>query len=481
MTTIKPIDLPTAAGVEFGLGDVRHFSESDAVAVPGLQGPTRHLAQRDNLLASKVNEVVAVVNNKEQFVPLPLLRTAIPPGVEEIISNFRIPVGYEARVINASIASVPSTSDLTLKIFYNTSFGGQTGTELVSTADEFTAGTAFYNTGELIVTIRNNGVATLESATSVTLTIRPMGSTGSLLIGSTVRGDRGYKGDKGEPGAPGVPGPGAPSVAIVWRGDYSGATTYNPGDAVYYATTGSSYICKLATTPGNAPTVTTYWNLMASGGSGGTGITPKGVWVSGTAYIVGDVVSYATGGVTSSYICHTDGTTTLPSTPATDTAVWDLLCSGGSSAGGETPTYQNNDLTSTASYTKGSGADTVTSGDYQGLTTTGSVPLSEAAIINTVGTPKAVALLYGRFQVVMPKSGAVTITLPTSVAASALWTNGEAAITVSVHGTFTAVTSPTVTNFITVADNSTTGWVVTNPNATDDLKLEVVFTGIKTF
>lgn len=472
--TIKPIDLPTAAGVEYGLGDVRHFSESDAVAVPGLQGPTRHLAHRDNLLAAKVNEVVAVVNNKEQFVPLPLLRTAIPPGVEEIVANFRIPVGFEARIINASIASVPATTDLALKIFYNAAFGGQTGSELVSTTEEFSAGTSFYNTGELIVAIRNNGAATLESAASVTLTIRPLGSSGSLLVGSTVRGERGFKGDKGEPGPPGVPGPGAPSVAIVWRGTYSGATTYNTGDAVYYASTGSSYICKL-TTLGNDPTNTTYWNLMAAGGAAGTVITPKGTWVSGTAYAVGDVVSYTSSGITSSYICHTAGTTTLPATPATDSAVWYLLCSGATSAGGETPTYQTNILTSTATYTKTSGADTVTSGDYQGLTSSGNVPLAETAISNTTGTPRAIAFLFGRFQVVMPASGSVTITLPTSVAAGALWTNGEASMTVSVHG------AHTVDSFITVADNSTAGWIVTNPNATDNLKLEVVFTGIKTF
>ena len=80
MSEIKPIDLPSAGGLTFGRLDVRHFSEDDAVDVPGLQNPTRHLAERDNAIAAKLNEVVGAVNNKEQFVPLNLSRTAIPPG-----------------------------------------------------------------------------------------------------------------------------------------------------------------------------------------------------------------------------------------------------------------------------------------------------------------------------------------------------------------------------------------------------------------
>lgn len=40
--------------------------------------------------------------------------------------------------------------------------------------------------------------------------------------------------------------------------DYAAATTYAPGDVVYYDQVGDCYLCILATT-GNAPTDTTYW------------------------------------------------------------------------------------------------------------------------------------------------------------------------------------------------------------------------------
>ena len=87
--SIKPVSLPAGAGLDYGSGDVRHFGLGDAVNVPGLSNPTRNLAQRDNLLAEKVNEVVAVVNNREQFVPLPVIRTIVAPNDETIITNYK--------------------------------------------------------------------------------------------------------------------------------------------------------------------------------------------------------------------------------------------------------------------------------------------------------------------------------------------------------------------------------------------------------
>ena len=49
---------------------------------------------------------------------------------------------------------------------------------------------------------------------------------------------------------------------LVWRGTYSGTTTYAQNDAVYYAP--SSYIAIVGTT-GVVPTDTTRWNLLARG------------------------------------------------------------------------------------------------------------------------------------------------------------------------------------------------------------------------
>ena len=51
------------------------------------------------------------------------------------------------------------------------------------------------------------------------------------------------------------------------KGDYDNSTSYVKNDVVYYATTGSAYIAKQATT-GNLPTSTAHWNVFASGSGG---------------------------------------------------------------------------------------------------------------------------------------------------------------------------------------------------------------------
>lgn len=459
---INPIDLPTAAGVSYGRGDVRHFNEDDGMSVPALQNPTRQLAERDNLLALKVNEVVAVVNNKEQFVPLPILRTTITPGTEEVVTNFRIPVGYEARILNAAVASTPSSTDLTLKVLYSAAFGSTTGIELISTSDEFSSGTAFYNDGELIISIRNNGASTLEASASVTLTVRPIAERGSLLVGSVIQGQKGNRGEKGDPGDKGDPGTGAPSLAIVWRGTYSGATSYVPGDAVSY-TSGlvtSSYLCKVATL-GNDPTDTTYWDVLASG-SAGTPLDPEGVWVSGTPYVEGQIVTYTTGGITSSYLCYVDNLTPFTTDPATDTTHWQVLASGAASAGGETPVYAYNTLT-TCTY-----ASTVTSaasGDYQAVGSSGTFNVDEYSIVNTVGTIKGLAWLFGSILINMPAGAVITITLPTSLLTSTQYQNWSGNDTLHIvaapQGSRTAEGGTTVQT-VNIAYPSTTTITITS-------------------
>ena len=51
------------------------------------------------------------------------------------------------------------------------------------------------------------------------------------------------------------------------KGDYDNSTAYVKNDVVYYATTGSAYIAKQATT-GNLPTSTAHWNVFAAGSGG---------------------------------------------------------------------------------------------------------------------------------------------------------------------------------------------------------------------
>lgn len=61
---------------------------------------------------------------------------------------------------------------------------------------------------------------------------------------------------------------GGGAAGVVWRGAYNPATAYVVNDAVYHASTRSSYIC-IAPTTGNAPTNPTYWSLLAQGGDDG--------------------------------------------------------------------------------------------------------------------------------------------------------------------------------------------------------------------
>ena len=54
------------------------------------------------------------------------------------------------------------------------------------------------------------------------------------------------------------------NIKFNWKGAYAGGTAYVVDDVVSYS--GSSYICKLAST-GNLPTDGTYWDQMSSAGT----------------------------------------------------------------------------------------------------------------------------------------------------------------------------------------------------------------------
>ena len=59
------------------------------------------------------------------------------------------------------------------------------------------------------------------------------------------------------------------NIKFNWKGAYAGGTAYVVDDVVSYS--GSSYICKLAST-GNLPTNTTYFQPMATKGTDGTDV-----------------------------------------------------------------------------------------------------------------------------------------------------------------------------------------------------------------
>ncbi len=279
---IQPIDLPAGAGIDYSSGDVRHFAQGDAVNVPGLSNPTRNLAERDNKLAERLNEVIEVVNNQEQFVPLPVVRTIIPANEEVVAINYRIPAGFEARVLNATIATTPSSTNAQLDIFYSETYGGSAGTSVVTATPgaEFTGAVNFYQTGEFIVSLKNTGAATLEIAASVMLTMRPLGAEGTLLVGSVITGPDGKIGPVGPRGLPGPPGTGgAGSPGMVWRGNWVNATSYLMNDVVAYNYSGTygSWISRVAHVSSlgvNDPQVDPVtWNTVAIGILGATGAT----------------------------------------------------------------------------------------------------------------------------------------------------------------------------------------------------------------
>ena len=280
---IQPLNIPSAAGINYGEGDVRHFAQGDDMSVPGISNPTRQLAERDNMLAEKLNEVIQNVNNQEQFVPLPIVRTVVPPNDQTIVMNYRIPAGFESRILNASISSNPTSADVELDVYYSTSFGSTSGTAVVTTSTEFTGGVNFYQTGEFIVTLKNKSGITLERVASILLTLRPLGSQGSLLVGSVIKGDKGDPGQGGPPGPAGPPGSGGVgSPGMNWSGTWVNNHVYSQRDVARYdlgyASVGvgnqvSSFYCLQWHTSSDliipSLTITPFWEPVAIGGPPG--------------------------------------------------------------------------------------------------------------------------------------------------------------------------------------------------------------------
>lgn len=281
---IQPLSLPDGSGINLAGGDVKHFSSDDEFGAAAIQQSTRQLAYRDTLLAQKVNELISQVNNKEQFVPLPAVRTILPPSVLETTTNFRIPVGFEARVLNASVKS--SNDNVVLKVVWNPDFGGDTGvTEIVNTLSEISSGTTFFGAGEFIVQLQNQAGTSAETICSILLTMRPIGITAGGLIGPGVVGPQGPPGPQGSAGATGSPGAAGPagSPGLVWRGTWNETATYATNDVVRYNYAGSGYSSYVSLVPNSAETPPDpavapngIWDLVAQSGAatGGTPGTP---------------------------------------------------------------------------------------------------------------------------------------------------------------------------------------------------------------
>lgn len=122
-------------------------------------------------------------------------------------------------------------------------------------------------------------------------------------------------------------------LRFVFKGTYSGSTTYELNDVVRYG--GNLYVYKYSLqASGNLPTSTTYWDLMLEG------IDFKGAYNNSTAYKIGDLITYGGKG----YICILDSTGNTPPNGTYWTTIVDGIQYEGEYAGGTT--YQPNDVVS---------------------------------------------------------------------------------------------------------------------------------------
>ena len=122
-------------------------------------------------------------------------------------------------------------------------------------------------------------------------------------------------------------------LRFVFKGAYSGSTTYELNDVVRYG--GNLYVYKYTLeTSANLPTNATYWDLMLEG------IDFKGAYNNSTAYKIGDLVSEGAKG----YICIADSTGNRPPNGTYWTTIVDGLQYEGEYSGATT--YQAGDVVS---------------------------------------------------------------------------------------------------------------------------------------
>ena len=435
---ITPLILPDGAGQNLADGDVRHFSPEDSLGSTSISNPTRQLAYRDKLLRDKLNEIISVVNNKEQYVNLPAIRTTLPPGANVVATNFRIPAGFEARVINATIAPAGAGQ---IDIFHNDNqFGLTGGTSVLSTANEFSGGINFFGTGEFVIKVTNTSVATRTLTASILVTLRPVGPQAGGLIGPGAVGPTGATGPKGATGATGPVGAtGATGpLGVNYRGTWDASTYYVggapgsgiPSDVVrfaYYGSLGYSAYIAVASGSNNQPPAppavdNAYWQVFSPSGdlgaegpagAAGSSITNRGIYDLTTAYNTNDLVTY--------YVAYGSGSIyetflasgSIPAGVAPTTTAgsnWQQLFGPAMASVYPTSTTLQATAVSGSPFYPGS-----PSGAYSGVS-------SGTTLINIVETRLArLALLQACYRVNF--AGSLNITLPSMASGAALnWT-----------------------------------------------------------
>lgn len=427
---IIPVRIPTGAGVEYAGGDVRHVSAQDEITNTSISAATRHLAWRDTVIAETLNRVVGELNNRENITVVPLGAVRVAASETETVHNYKIPPGFEARIINASVSS--DNLSVRLDVLWGSGFGGTTGTSVVSTLNETNAGTRFFSTGEFIFQLNNTGSESSGSTSSVTVAVRPVGASYGGLIGPGAVGPEGPPGPQGETGPTGGVGPTGPagSPGLVWVGEWSSGSTYPKNSAVRYSVGGeeSSYVALVPNTnsappdPDSAPDGV--WDLIARGGSGSgsTGnLNYRGEWVLSPtpSYAEYDLVSITSTGST------TDAWVAGPSpTPGVEPSVsngWSRLVSSNTGEIDQQTVYGV--VYTSAVYTPG------TSGAYSSTgTASGTYPLAFEETRMVLGSQSVAQLRLSRKDYF---SGTIGIELPQTIRfASTDWTDTSASVNV---------------------------------------------------
>lgn len=169
MSSIEQLSLPLSAGLNYREGDVDHIGPMDVLNSYTISRVTRHLAYRDSIVASKLNEVVNLVNKRATAMTalvLPVVR--LMPGETIRIGNFRIPSGYSAALSNVCLSSSPIGQG-TLTISYSSTYG-TTGTTVVQTLSgekELVGDGTAYSTGEFVFSATNGSYASATLTASV--------------------------------------------------------------------------------------------------------------------------------------------------------------------------------------------------------------------------------------------------------------------------------------------------------------------------
>ncbi len=242
---ITPLILPKAAGLDYGNGDVRHLTSTDANSASTISYATRNLAERDNILAEVINSIISEVNNKEQIIDLQVPRISLAASQSIVVLNYRIPSGFEARVLNAVVSSTPSNL-VRLEVLWSSVYGATTGTSITSTLSEVSGQTVFYGEGEFIVKLTNIGSATAAVCGDVQITMRPVAEVqGSLLVPTLVTpisgGSGGTSGYSGFSGVSGFSGTRGASGFSGYSGD-AGTDAYTSTTALFIMPSPSSNV-----------------------------------------------------------------------------------------------------------------------------------------------------------------------------------------------------------------------------------------------